>query len=193
MKNKDIFNYTVLQYSALKSTVVQYNRWHTGAGFKWRSRKSYWLEEGEEVGDGRAEGSLAVGDGGRATISLMPDGTGGASWLGYIYPLIQWWLGHSSFFSLWMTRQHWIAFWTTAATFLYHSTFEAWPHRPTVTPQIKKIPLPFSESWISLILQLLLPLVSLYPSLDLWFHQVFINKLLMLHSKEFSEAYSLQI
>ena len=34
MKNKDIFNYTILQYSALKSTVVQYNRWHTGAGFK---------------------------------------------------------------------------------------------------------------------------------------------------------------
>ena len=41
------------------------------------------------MGDGRAEGSLAVGDGRRATISLMPDGTGGASWLGYIYPLIQ--------------------------------------------------------------------------------------------------------
>ena len=26
------------------------------------------------MGDGRAEGSLAVGNGGQATISLMPDG-----------------------------------------------------------------------------------------------------------------------
>ena len=41
------------------------------------------------MGDGRAEGSLAVGNGGQATISLMPDGTGGGSWLDYIYPLIQ--------------------------------------------------------------------------------------------------------
>ena len=35
------------------------------------------MEEGEEVGDSRAEGWLAVGDGGQAAISLMPyvDGT----------------------------------------------------------------------------------------------------------------------
>ena len=31
------------------------------------------MEEGEEVGDGRAEGSSAVGGGGRAEISFMPD------------------------------------------------------------------------------------------------------------------------
>jgi len=31
------------------------------------------VEEGEEVGDGRAEGLLAVGDGGQAAISLMLD------------------------------------------------------------------------------------------------------------------------
>ena len=31
------------------------------------------MEEGEEVGDGRAEGLLAVGDGGQASSSLMPD------------------------------------------------------------------------------------------------------------------------
>ena len=34
----------------------------TRAGIKWTGRKSYWLEEGEEMGDGRAEGSSAVGD-----------------------------------------------------------------------------------------------------------------------------------
>ena len=41
------------------------------------------MEEGEEVGDGRAEGLLAVGDGGQAAIPLMPDhdGTGSGSLL----------------------------------------------------------------------------------------------------------------
>ena len=39
---------------------------------EWTGKKSYWLEEGE-VGAGRAEGSLAIGDGGQAAISLMPD------------------------------------------------------------------------------------------------------------------------
>ena len=37
---------------------------HTWAGTECRGEKSYWLQEGEEVGDGRAEGSLAIGDGG---------------------------------------------------------------------------------------------------------------------------------
>ena len=42
------------------------------------SKKSYRLEEGEEVGDGRAEGLLAIGDRGQAAISLIPntEGTG---------------------------------------------------------------------------------------------------------------------
>ena len=41
------------------------------------------MEEGEEVGEGRAEGSSAIGDGGQAAISLMPDidGTGSGSLL----------------------------------------------------------------------------------------------------------------
>ena len=34
---------------------------------------SYLLEQREEVGDGRAEGSSAIGDGWQAAISLMPD------------------------------------------------------------------------------------------------------------------------
>ena len=41
------------------------------------------MEKGEEVGDGRAEGSSAVGDRGQAATSLMPDiaGTGSGSLL----------------------------------------------------------------------------------------------------------------
>ena len=73
----------MLQYSTLTNTVVQYSSWHTGAGIKWTGKKSYWLEEREEVGDGRDEGSSAIGDGGQAAISLTPDvdGTGSGSLL----------------------------------------------------------------------------------------------------------------
>ena len=46
----------------MKSTVLQYTSWHTGAGIA-QTGKSYQLEEGEHVGDGRAEGSSATGDG----------------------------------------------------------------------------------------------------------------------------------
>ena len=44
------------------------------------------MEEGEEVGDGRAEGSLAIGDRGQAAISFTPDidGTGSDSLLASI-------------------------------------------------------------------------------------------------------------
>ena len=53
--------------------MVKYNSWHTGAGIQWTDKKNYWLEEGEELGDGRAEGWSAIGDGGQAAISLTPD------------------------------------------------------------------------------------------------------------------------
>ena len=35
--------------------------------------KSYYGEEGEGVGDGRAEGLSAIGERGQAAMSLMPD------------------------------------------------------------------------------------------------------------------------
>ena len=63
----------------------------------------------------------------------------------------------------------------------------------TVPPQIKKAPLPSPVSWISLIIQLLLPFSLSILSLDLQLHQVFISKQLVLHSKEFSEVVLLQI
>ena len=68
--------FLIWQYSTLKSTVVQYNSWHTGAGFERTGKKSYCLEDREEVGDGGAEGSSAIGDGGQAAISLKPDTDG---------------------------------------------------------------------------------------------------------------------
>ena len=54
---------------------------------------------GEEVGDGRAEGSSAIEDRGQAAISLTPDGSG--SLLDSILStlLLQWCLCGSSFFS----------------------------------------------------------------------------------------------
>ena len=47
------------------------------------SKKGYRLQEGEEVGDGGAEPLSAIGDGGQAAISFMPDihGTGSGSLL----------------------------------------------------------------------------------------------------------------
>ena len=44
------------------------------------------IEEGEGMGDGRAEGSSAVGGGGQAALSLEPDvhGTGSGVLLGWI-------------------------------------------------------------------------------------------------------------
>ena len=39
-------------------------------------KKGYWLEVGEEVEDGKAEGSSAIGDREQAAISLIPDTDG---------------------------------------------------------------------------------------------------------------------
>ena len=59
-KNKILL---IIQYSTLKSTEVQYNIWHIEAGIRSLGKKSSWLEEGEEMGDGRTEGLSARGDG----------------------------------------------------------------------------------------------------------------------------------
>ena len=52
--------------------------------------KSYWLEKGEEVGDGGAEGSSAIGEGGQAAVSLTPDmdGTSPSSLLDSILSIL---------------------------------------------------------------------------------------------------------
>ena len=65
--------FLILQYRTLKSTGIQYNSWHTEAGIERTSKKSYQLEWGEEVEDGRSEGSSAIGDGGQAAVSLTPE------------------------------------------------------------------------------------------------------------------------
>ena len=51
----------------------KYSPWHTGADTEQTGKQSYCQEEGEEVGDGRAEGSSAIGDRGQAAVLLMPD------------------------------------------------------------------------------------------------------------------------
>ena len=66
-----------LMIQSLKTTVEHYSSWCTGTGIEWTDKKSYWLGEEGEVGDGRAEGSLATGDGGQAAISLN---LGNACW-----------------------------------------------------------------------------------------------------------------
>ena len=73
-----MFNFTVKYFEKYSSTVQQ---WHTGDSMEWTGKKRSWLEVGEGMGYGRAEGSLATEDGGQASISLMPDvhGTGSCS------------------------------------------------------------------------------------------------------------------
>ena len=45
--------FLILHYSTLKSTVGQYSSWHAGSGIKCTGKKSSWIEEQEEMGDGR--------------------------------------------------------------------------------------------------------------------------------------------
>ena len=78
-KKQNIFNLI----STLRSMAVWYNSWHTGTGIKWTGKRSYWVEEGKKVGDGRVEGLSAIGDGRQAAVSVTPhvDGTGSGSLL----------------------------------------------------------------------------------------------------------------
>ena len=99
--------FVISQYSTLKGKVVQCNNWHTGVGIEWMGKKNYWWEEGEKVGDSRAEGSSTIGDGGQAAISLQSDvdGTGSDSLLDSVLStllekMIHWCLGSSPFFLL---------------------------------------------------------------------------------------------
>ena len=97
----------------MRSTVVQYNSWHTGTGIKWTGKRRYWVEEGKGVWDGRAEGLSAIGDGRQAAISLTPhvDGTGSGSLLDSVLSssLKKWFsdvclcsaLGHVQIFAAW--------------------------------------------------------------------------------------------
>ena len=99
---KHFFHLTV-QYLEKHSRTVQQLAY---GGWPWVSRQEeLWLEEGREVGDGRAEGSSATGDGRQAAIAP----THVWRWwyrfwflatFNSIYPLakmIQWCLGRSSF------------------------------------------------------------------------------------------------
>ena len=75
MKNKHKNKtFLILWYNTLKSTVWQLNNCHTRAGIKWTG-KSYYLEEGEEEEDGRAEESSAI-DAGQAAISISSNADG---------------------------------------------------------------------------------------------------------------------
>ena len=63
----------------MKSTGEHYNSWLAGPGIKRTGKKSYRVEDGEKVEDGRDERVSAIGDGGQAAVSLMPDADGAGS------------------------------------------------------------------------------------------------------------------
>ena len=85
-----------------------------------------------------------------------------------LYPLekiIEWWLGHSSFFLIIGAQLHWLAFWMVASRKLSCPVLCSGPVPPkeTVPPRMKKILLPFPVSWVSSVLQFfLLPLAAFH-------------------------------
>ena len=69
-------------------THTQYNSWHTGAGTEWTGKKSYWPEEGEEVGDHKGEESSAT-EGKLQSLTPDVDATGLVPWwIQFYLPLI---------------------------------------------------------------------------------------------------------
>ena len=158
-----------MQYSALKSTVVLYNSWYTGVGIEWPGKNSYWLEEGDGLGDGTAEESSAIGHRGQAAISLMPDidDTGFASLLDSILStLLRKWSSHV-WAVLFFSHHRWYAHTALHSEQLLQLPCTVLclgpvPQKPVVPPQIKKIPSLFTSSWISPVLWLFL-LVSFQP------------------------------
>ena len=71
-----------LPVSTLRSTVVQNMGWHL-----WNRQEELLIRGSRGVGDGRAEGLLAVGYGGQAAVSLVPGvyGTGSGSLLNQMH------------------------------------------------------------------------------------------------------------
>ena len=73
------------------------------------SKQSYWLEEGVEMGGGKIEGLSAIGGGGQAAISFMPDADGTSACLfessqldvSYVGDLQYWWIQLAS----WMKKK----------------------------------------------------------------------------------------
>ena len=55
----------------VKKIVLQYNSWHMGADTERTGEKSYRREKAGQEGDGGAQGSSAVGDGGQFHSCLM--------------------------------------------------------------------------------------------------------------------------
>ena len=63
-----------MQYLEKYSSTVQqlaYRGWR-----EWAGKKSHWQEKGQEVGDGTAKGSSAIGDRGQTAISFTPEADG---------------------------------------------------------------------------------------------------------------------
>lgn len=60
----------------MRRTVVQGNSWRRGAGIDRIRQEELVTEQGEAVGDGRAEELSAIVDGGRAAVLLTPEADG---------------------------------------------------------------------------------------------------------------------
>ena len=130
----------------------------------------HWVEEGEEVGDGKAEGSPAIGDEGQAAVSLTPDvdGAGSGPLLDSILlPLLKNWSSDIWIVAFSLAIDDMVALnYTLNSCCKLHGPFyiQVLFLKNEQSSQIKNIPLPSPALWASSALQLLLlPLVSLHP------------------------------
>ena len=113
------------------------------------SEQSLWLEEGEEVGDGRAEGSSATGDARQDATSLTPDvdGTGSGSLLDSILSALlkeqssDVWVVTISPYRCTVAL---IAFLTAAANFVHPSTAGSFASKTNSASSDKQDPLDIS-------------------------------------------------
>ena len=130
--------------------------------------RSFWPEEGEEIGDGRAEGSSAI-DGRQVQfhshLTLMAQVLFLAGF-NSIFPLdktIQLCLRSGSLLLIIDDTVALDCTWNGCCNLCVPFwALGLMPQKWTVPPQIKKIPLPFHALWISVVLQLLLlPFFSL--------------------------------
>ena len=67
-KNQNTKHILILQFRTLKSIVVPHNSCALRGWHGVNRPEEFLMEEGEEVGEGRAEGLSATGDGGHAAM-----------------------------------------------------------------------------------------------------------------------------
>ena len=153
----------------------------------------YWQEEGEEMGDGRADGSSASEDGGQVAISLTCDIDGTRSGSFLLSTLLKKWSSDVWAVALFSCHR-WhgsteLHFESCCSTCVQFYILGPGLQKLTVPPQIRKFLFCLLHQTSLQFFSYFFLWYFLILSLGLQFHQVVISK----HSEESSEVVLLQI